>query len=286
MTHYEILEVSPNASSEVIRAAFKSLTQKYHPDRNPGNSDYAKKTQDISLAYSVLGDSENRAAYDFFLRETVQTEPRNKAATVPVGGLQVKTKTVEISSPPPSLPIPIWVVGAIVLATLAGAVFLANLIRSDNVQIESFIREMERDSKEREDKERDQRTFMLFPNGYPLKIAVLRPTSSVPEVRVWNIPPIKLHVGKRDSTRVVNDLAKNADILQRAIIENLSEMKEQQLLEQSASFFIRNRIMTVSNKLILGYPPEECRYVLKNEPFFEDCLGVISVDLGQNVKLE
>ncbi|WP_413500648.1 J domain-containing protein [Psychrobacter maritimus] len=33
-THYDTLMVSRNASPEVIRAAFKSLSQKYHPDKN------------------------------------------------------------------------------------------------------------------------------------------------------------------------------------------------------------------------------------------------------------
>ena len=286
MTHYETLEVTFNASPEVIRAAFKSLTQKYHPDRNPGNTDFATMTQDITVAYSILGDSEKRAAYDLFLAETLQKKPRSNGVTAPVVGLQAKKKTVDIASSPSSPSTPIWVFGVSIFVCIAGFVFWAAVIRPENALIEAFIQESENLYRESKVKAENQRTFMLFPNGYQLKIAVLRPTSSAPEVRVWNILPIKLRVGERDSTRVVNDLAKNADILQRAIIENLSEMKEQQLLEQASHFFISERIKTVSNKLILGYRPQECPNVLKNEPFFEDCLGVISVDLGQNVKLE
>ena len=36
-THYDNLQVARNASPEVIRAAYKSLTQRYHPDRNPND---------------------------------------------------------------------------------------------------------------------------------------------------------------------------------------------------------------------------------------------------------
>jgi curved DNA-binding protein CbpA len=34
-THYDVLQVRPNADAEMIEAAFKRLAAKYHPDRNP-----------------------------------------------------------------------------------------------------------------------------------------------------------------------------------------------------------------------------------------------------------
>ena len=37
-SHYDILEVSHTASPEVIRAAYRSLMQRYHPDKNPGRN--------------------------------------------------------------------------------------------------------------------------------------------------------------------------------------------------------------------------------------------------------
>ena len=38
-THYDNLKVARHASTEMIRAAYKKLLQKYHPDRNPGDSE-------------------------------------------------------------------------------------------------------------------------------------------------------------------------------------------------------------------------------------------------------
>ncbi len=64
MNHYEILEVSANASPEVIKAAYKSLMQRYHPDRNPGNAEAAERSISIVRAYEVLSDPVKRAAYD------------------------------------------------------------------------------------------------------------------------------------------------------------------------------------------------------------------------------
>jgi hypothetical protein len=67
MTHYDVLEVSPRASAEVIRAAYKSLMQRYHPDKNPATSDMAKTASLIVQAYEVVGDPGKRAAYDLEL---------------------------------------------------------------------------------------------------------------------------------------------------------------------------------------------------------------------------
>jgi serine/threonine protein kinase len=58
---YEILEVSPRARTAVINAAYKTLMQEYHPDKNNGNDTYAK---DINYAKSILLDPQKKAEYD------------------------------------------------------------------------------------------------------------------------------------------------------------------------------------------------------------------------------
>lgn len=62
--HYEVLEVSQSASPEVIRAAYKSLMQRYHPDRNPGDTRAAARSVRVAQAYEVLSDPGRRARYD------------------------------------------------------------------------------------------------------------------------------------------------------------------------------------------------------------------------------
>jgi curved DNA-binding protein CbpA len=54
--HYDTLEVHPRASQEVIRAAYRSLMQRYHPDRNPGDVAAAARAASIAQAYDVLSD--------------------------------------------------------------------------------------------------------------------------------------------------------------------------------------------------------------------------------------
>ncbi len=63
MNYYEILEVSPNASQEIIKIAYKNLAKKYHPDTS-NEKNAAEKMKRINEAYEVLSDSEKREEYD------------------------------------------------------------------------------------------------------------------------------------------------------------------------------------------------------------------------------
>ena len=51
---YKVLGVSPNASDEEIKRAYRALAKKYHPDRNPGDAEAAKKMQQVNAAYEQI----------------------------------------------------------------------------------------------------------------------------------------------------------------------------------------------------------------------------------------
>ncbi len=62
---YDILEISPTATDEEIKQSYRRLSKLWHPDRNPNNKDEAtKKFQEISEAYNVLKDKQQREMYD------------------------------------------------------------------------------------------------------------------------------------------------------------------------------------------------------------------------------
>ncbi|UKA62489.1 DnaJ C-terminal domain-containing protein [Arthrobacter sp. FW306-04-A] len=61
---YAILGVAKDASDADIKKAYRKLARKYHPDTNSGDAAAEKKFKDISEAYSVLSDAEERQQYD------------------------------------------------------------------------------------------------------------------------------------------------------------------------------------------------------------------------------
>lgn len=61
---YEILGVQRTADDAAIRAAYRKLAKKHHPDVNPDKKDAAAKFGEISSAYDLLSDKEKRAKFD------------------------------------------------------------------------------------------------------------------------------------------------------------------------------------------------------------------------------
>lgn len=61
---YKILGVAKDASDADIKKAYRKLARKYHPDTNPGDAKSEKTFKDVSEAYSVLSDKEDREQYD------------------------------------------------------------------------------------------------------------------------------------------------------------------------------------------------------------------------------
>lgn len=67
--YYEILEVSKNASKEIIEKAYKVLAKKYHPDLQQENNKLVaeEKMKLINEAYEILSDVDKRKEYDIEL---------------------------------------------------------------------------------------------------------------------------------------------------------------------------------------------------------------------------
>ena len=61
---YNILGVSKDVSDADLKKTYRKLARKYHPDSNPGNTEAEAKFKEISEAFSVLSDKEQRAEYD------------------------------------------------------------------------------------------------------------------------------------------------------------------------------------------------------------------------------
>jgi curved DNA-binding protein CbpA len=84
--YYQVLQVDPGAEPDVISAAYKRLSVKYHPDRNPA-LDANEKMQELNEAYQVLMDPARRRWYDASLTHTAsytayQPPPNGRGAAV------------------------------------------------------------------------------------------------------------------------------------------------------------------------------------------------------------
>ena len=74
-TLYDILKVRENAPPEAIKAAYKTLSSLFHPDKNPDDAVAAQKMQQVNNAYHVLRDPRSRALYAETLRRARTPKP-------------------------------------------------------------------------------------------------------------------------------------------------------------------------------------------------------------------
>ena len=65
-TYYSTLGISKNASDKDIKAAYRKLARKLHPDVNPEDSRAQEQFKKVNEAYEVIGDPVRRKDYDQF----------------------------------------------------------------------------------------------------------------------------------------------------------------------------------------------------------------------------
>jgi molecular chaperone DnaJ len=70
--YYELLECERTADDAALKASYRKLAMKYHPDKNPGCHDSEARFKAISEAYDCLRDPQKRAAYDRFGKDGVR----------------------------------------------------------------------------------------------------------------------------------------------------------------------------------------------------------------------
>ena len=77
---YKVLGVSPDASDDEIKAAYRRLAKKYHPDLNPGDEHAAQMMNEINAAYDQIKNPSRRAPAE----PTAATEAATAPGMAPV----------------------------------------------------------------------------------------------------------------------------------------------------------------------------------------------------------
>lgn len=78
---YNILGVSPTASTEEIKKAYRALAMRHHPDRNTLSSAEVRFNA-IQKAYELLSDPKKRAEYNYSLNNRIIIDPAEEAQTL------------------------------------------------------------------------------------------------------------------------------------------------------------------------------------------------------------
>jgi curved DNA-binding protein CbpA len=113
--YYADLKVTPNASENEIRKAFRSLALQYHPDRNPGREqEFVVKFQEIQAAHEVLCDPTQRLKYDkertkyrnLNIPTNTPNTPRARPPPPPRNAYTTTTPSGSYYRPPPPKPQP------------------------------------------------------------------------------------------------------------------------------------------------------------------------------------
>lgn len=131
-THYDNLKVARNAPPEIIRAAYKALSQKYHPDRNPNNAEAARIMAIINTSYDVLSDPIKRREHDQWIKEEETPTQTNNRSNQP-SHQPAQATTQRAASQPILLALFVYlfdlvkrfVIGAFIVVVLWGALACA-----------------------------------------------------------------------------------------------------------------------------------------------------------------
>ena len=97
--YYYILGVDEGASDQDIKIAFRKLSAKFHPDKNPDDEFFEKMFKNINEAYEILSDDRKRRSYDLKRRHGGRTKRTNTDRTPKIISFSVNREIINIGEP-------------------------------------------------------------------------------------------------------------------------------------------------------------------------------------------
>lgn len=271
MSHYETLEVSPNASPEIIKAAYRSLMQRYHPDKNPNDPVSAERATRVIEAYSVLSDPVLRSTYNSTLQkstapshhrlqETHRTRPSHATATI-----KKDTSYALIGMVSAVIVMCSWFIFSPTQPVLTPVVELQKIrasLASRTITSEQQQKLHEREAEilnahpdinrqESRDKadEIEARTVAIMTAQLTVTLVPPAPASGVTEITTENtehvlvIPLLLGQVGTFDSAKVIHHLEANQALIRQNIAEKLAHAQYSELTKIDAEHYLKELIL-------------------------------------------
>lgn len=262
MNYYEELEVSRNASQEVIRAAYKSLIQRFHPDKNGGKTH--ERLPKIIAAYKVLSDPAAKDIYDEKLfgekeNRTIETQALTTAVNGKESTPHQNSKKIGNGK--------FLFFSILVVAVLAlGAIEKVRREKSESEMRKLYAEIEERNEKEeRLKREQDQiekeeieksdllrRTGKLFPELLVIELNQSSPSKCALRGEFIEFPPVTIVFGKWDFEKVRASYLSAINIIKYNTIEDIKSTSACEFLQVDIKEKIEQSIQKISNKVLFG----------------------------------
>lgn len=155
-TYYELLQITEDASDEVIKASYLALVKKYHPDNNPG---FKKESEEIitnlNHAYEILSDPIKKSEYD----RSLLAEKRSSTISYDTDNSTKRSTIFATSRLSPIVLVPLMVIGFIIAFEF--------FLKTDNTQKPDYSQATEISSEYTSESIKNTETFENL-TAYPL----------------------------------------------------------------------------------------------------------------------
>jgi len=269
MNHYEILEVSPKASAEVIRAAYKSLMQRFHPDKNPT---MVERAAQIVQAYELLSDPARRAEYDIELRASVG----DLAELLPVGRHKPSRLRASTTRETPERNSRfVWYAGLILAVIFFSGWSIKAMLNGDVSSESEHVAAHSNLKREIPELLRDVSVRLQDPDN-PLAESGI----------VLFIPAIGVRVGSIDAENAIRHLKNTKERLDQKLCEALASASYPELIKADGERYLAGKILDVINERPADDTADSPVGITTSKPDAGDRYGVVEVLLPESYSVK
>ena len=238
MNHYETLEVSPKASAEVIRAAYKSLMQRTHPDKSPMDAAMAERAAQIVQAYELLSDPVRRAEYDVKLDFDLRTSALGRYAPLPVDRSNLGQARASAAREVPERNSRYgWYTGLILAVIIFSGWSISTMLEEDLSSDPRLVATRSISKHEIPELLRHVTVKLQDPDN-PLRVSGV----------VLYIPAVGVRVGSQDAENALRHLNNTKERLDQKLREALASASYPELIKADGERYLAGKILDVINE--------------------------------------